>query len=304
MIDWINYHHLLYFWTIVRTGSMTGAARELMLATPTISSQIKELEHSIGAPLFDRTGRELQLTETGQMVYSYANDIFTLGQEMMSALHNQPTNRPLRIAVGIDQAVPKLVAREIVKPALNLPRSVHLICREGSGEQHLSELAAYRLDMILSDHPLKSGSVKAYSHLLGECGVVFLAEKKLAGQLKKGFPKSLDGAPMLMPSEQTTLRSGLERFFETHQILPRVVAEFDDTALVKVFGSDGLGAFAIHDVIADEICRRYDVLPIGKADGIVERFYAIAGERKVKNSAVLAVTTAARDGLFRKSKAS
>jgi LysR family transcriptional activator of nhaA len=299
MLDWLNYHHLLYFWTVVRTGSMTAAARELMLATPTISAQIKELEESIGTPLFDRNGRGLQLTETGQMVYSYANDIFSLGQEMMSTLRSQPINRPIRFAVGVDQAVPKLVAREIVKPALKLNQGVHLICREGSGEHHLAELAAYRLDMILSDHPVKSGSIKAYSHLLGECGITLLAEKKLATRLKADFPRSLNGAPMLMPGEQSTLHGGLVRYFETNDLRPRVVAEFDDTALLKVFGSDGLGAFAIHDVIADEISKRYGVVAVGRLEGITERLYAIAGERKLKHAAVIAVTTSAKDGLFR-----
>lgn len=300
MLDWINYHHLLYFWTVVRTGSMTAAARELMLATPTISAQIKELEESIGTPLFDRSGRGLQLTETGQMVYSYAGDIFSLGQEMMSALRSQPTNRPMRFAVGVDQAVPKLVAREILRPALRMSQKVHLLCREGSSEEHLAELATYRLDMILSDHPVKAGGVKAFSHLLGECGVLLVAEKKLASKLRSDFPRSLNSAPMLLPGTHSTLRAGLDRFFESNDLHPEVVGEFEDTALVKVFGSDGAGAFAVHDIIADEICKHYAVVPVGRIEGITERFYAIAGERKLKHAAVLAVTTAARDGLFKK----
>lgn len=299
-MEWLNYHHLLYFWKVATEGSIARAAEELKLAPPTISAQIRSLEESLGEPLFHRKGRKLVLTEEGHTVLAYAEEIFGLGQEMVSVVRRGPRGSgPLRLNVGISDAVAKLVVREILKPAFSLEQSVHVVCREGSDSRLLAELAAYRLDIVLSDKP-SSGvvQVKTFDHQLGECGLTFFAPEQLAAELAPGFPRSLDGAPAMLPTRNTAMRRSLERWFDAQDVLPRVVAEFEDTALLMVFAPDELGFFAVPSVIGDEIGRRYAVEPIGSAEGCRERFFAISAERKLKHPAVVSITEAARASLF------
>ncbi len=304
-MEWLNYNHFLYFWTVARTGSLSDASSELMLSPSTVSAQVHALETSLGTRLFRRKGRRLVLTEVGQLAYSYADSIFSLGREFMNVVRERPTDRPLRLAVGIDEAVPKLVAREILKPAFESAQPVRLICREGSADRLLPELTNYRMDVILANQPAQSTArLKVFSHLLGECGVSFFAAPELAAGLRKGFPQSLNRAPALLPTDQTALRRTLDRWFGGLGIEPTVVGEFEDSALTKVFGSDGFGFFAVPTVIAAEIAHRYSVEEIGAAPECVERFYAISVERKLKHPAVVAITHAARSALFGNADAS
>jgi LysR family transcriptional activator of nhaA len=297
-MEWINYHHLLYFWMVAREGSIAKACRQLRLAQPTISAQLKALEENLGEQLFVRSGRNLVLTDVGKVVYRYADEIFSLGREMLSSIRGRPVGSPVRLVVGISDAVPKLVVFRLLEPALHMPTPVRLICLENKPQQLLMELMAHTLDLVLTDAPAGPETrIKAYNHVLGECPVSFFADPKRAAQMRRNFPACLDGAPFLFPAEGTALRRSLEQWFENHGIRPLVVAEIVDSALIKTMGSKGLGAFAAPSIIEEEVKQQYAVSPIGTAGPVRERFYAISVERKLKNPAVLAITAAARDML-------
>ena len=298
-MEWLNYHHLLYFWMMAREGSLARASAELRLAQSTISVQIRGLEESLGEKLFVRSGRRLVLTEMGRVVFRYAEEIFSLGRELRDAVKGRPVGRPLNLVVGVADVVPKLVARRLIAPALELPESVRLVCREDKPERLFAELALHNLDIVLADAPIgPSIHVRAFSHLLGECGVVFFGTAKLASAHRRNFPKSLDGAPVILPTENTTLRRSLDQWFAARGIRPRVVGEFEDSALLKVFGQRGMGLFPAPSIIANEVQRQYQVRPVGTLDGVRERFYAISAERKLKHPAVIAISAAARQKLF------
>ena len=300
-MDLLNYHHLRYFWQVARLGSIARAAEALRVAPPTISTQIKELEGQLGEQLFERSGRKMHLTDVGRMVSDYADEIFSLGRELQSMVHDRPKGYPLRLTVGISDAVPKLVVREILKPAFGLPQRVKVVCREGDVEGLLTELASHRLDMVLADKPAPEASrVKTFDHKLGECGLVFFAPPGLAAALKQGFPHSLDNAPAMLPTPNTAMRHNLEQWFDSLGVRPRVVAEFEDPALLMVFAADELGFFAVPAVIASEVGRRYGALPIGNCDDCREQFFAISAQRKLQHPAVAAITDTARSSLFGK----
>jgi len=300
-MDWLNYHHLLYFWTVAREGSIAGAAKELRLASPTVHAQIRTLEQNLGQQLLVRRGRGLSLTDAGRVVLGYADEIFSLGRELLTAVEQQQPsqNRPLRFNVGVVDSVPKIVVKELLKPALRLDPPVHLFVREGKLEQLVAELATHRLDMILADHPYNAPStIRIFHHRLGECGVTFLAAPSLAAKLKKNFPKSLDGAPALLPTDNTAMRSSLESWFDRIGVRPRVFAEFEDSALLNVFGSDAFGFFAVPTVSVDTLTRRHSVRVVGATDDCRERFFAISAERRLKHPAVIEISRTARNDLF------
>jgi LysR family transcriptional activator of nhaA len=298
-VNWLNYHHLLYFWVVAREGSIARACEQLHLAQPTISSQLRKLEKSVGDQLFKRVGRKLVLTETGQLVLRYAEEIFSLGEELTDVLQGRPTGSPLRLLVGVAMVLPKLIAYRLLEPAMRLPEPVQLMCDEGKLDDLLMELAAHRLDIVLSDSPIGPAvNVRAYSHLLGECSVSVFGEAELARKFRRKFPESLDGAPFLLPRSSTTLRRSLDHWFESQNIHPQVVAEFEDSALMKAFAQQGAGIFAAPSAIDKEICRQYRVRPIGELTDVRERFYAISVERKLKHPAVVAISEAARGELF------
>jgi LysR family transcriptional activator of nhaA len=298
-MDWLNYHHLLYFWVVAREGSIVRASEQLRLAQPTISGQIRALEESFGEKLFTRAGRNLVLTDLGRTVLRYADEIFTLGRELVDTVHGRPTDRPLRVMVGVTDAVPKRVAYRLLEPLRSLPTPVHLVCHEGKLEALLTELAIYNLDVVLADAPLSPVmKVRAFNHLLGECGISWCGTAPLAAEYGRGFPRSLDAAPVLLPTENTTLRRSLDHWFESEGIRPRVVGEFEDSALLKVFGQQGMGIFAIPSVIELEIQQQYGVALLGRITTIRERFYAITLNCKLRHPAIAAMSEAARHALF------
>ena len=298
-MEWLNYHHLLYFWTVVREGSISQAGKQLRLAQPTISAQLHALENQLGEKLFQRSGRKLVLTEIGRLVFSYADDIFSLGRELTDTLKGRPSGRPLRFTVGVTDAMSKLIAYRLLEPALRMPQPVQLVCLEGKPQQLLSELMTHSLDLVLSDAPAGPDShIKAYNHHLGECAIQIFGTATLVAPLRKGFPKSLDGAPMLLPVVGTTLRRSLDQWFERQSIRPRIVAELADSALLKVFGAGGAGLFPASEVTEKEIRRQYNVQVLGAMEDIREHFYAISIERKLKNPAVVAISESARSELF------
>jgi LysR family transcriptional regulator, transcriptional activator of nhaA len=298
-MDWLNYHHLLYFWTVAREGSVAKAAARLRLTHPTVSAQIRALERSLGEKLFRRAGRGLALTEMGGIVLRYADEIFALGRELVDAVKDRPTGRPMRLAIGIDEVVPKLVVRRLLEPAMRLPGPIHLVCHEAHGPELLARLAGHALDVVISDSPLGGGSrVKAYSHLLGECGVTWFATAAQAGALRRRFPRSLAGAPVLLPTDNTALRRSLDQWLDRLGVRPRVVAEFEDGALLMAFGQDGHGAFPAPSAIERAVVAQHAVRVVGRIDAVRERYYAISVERRVKHPAVAAICDAARANLF------
>lgn len=298
-MEWLNYHHLFYFWAVIHEGGVSAASKKLRLSPSTVSAQVSSLQEAIGGKLFRRVGRNLEPTELGRLVFRYANEIFSLGREMMDTVRGRPTVGLLPLKAGIVNVLPKLIARKLLEPALSLPERVHLVCHEDKEERLLAELAMHNLDVVLSDSPVRKGlSIKVYNHLLGECGVTFFASKKLASQFRPGFPELLDAAPMLLPLHMTTLREGLERWFESLSLKPMIAAEFEDSALMKEFGQNGHGIFAVPSVIEKEVQRKYDVRIVGRTDAVRERFFAISYERIVKNPAVTAITKTAKQEVF------
>lgn len=299
-MDQLNFHHLLYFRAAAREGGVVKAAERLHVSPPTVSAQIKLLEEQIGDRLFVRTGRGLVLTDLGTTVLHYADGVFDLGEELRAAVRLGEDPHPRRFTVGLSMAVPKLIAHHLLEPALALADPIELVCIEDDPDRLIARLATYSLDLVLSDAPRGAEvAVRAFDHLLGECGVSFFAAKPLAAKLKPGFPSSLDGAPMLLPTSHSALRPALEHWFQDLEIRPRSVATFDDSALMKVFGSTGAGVFPAPSVIEDEIKRQYKVQIVGRTDEVRERFYAISVERRLAHPAVVAISKQARQELFR-----
>jgi LysR family transcriptional activator of nhaA len=289
-MEWLNYHHLLYFYTVAREGGVAPAARLLNLAQPTISGQVRQLERSLGARLFRKVGRRLVLTETGRVAFRYAEDIFGLGRDLMEAMKGRGGGLPARLHVGVADVLPKVVVQRLLAPALGRPEEVVLVVREEARERLLAELAVHTFDVVLSDAPVAPGSrIKAFHHLLGECGTVFLGAPRMAARFRAGFPASLDGAPMILPTENTMLRRSLDEWLARRGLRPRVVAEVEDSSLIKVMGASGLGLFPAPAAAGDEIRAGYRVAAVGQVDDIVERFYAITLERKLQNPAVRAI---------------
>lgn len=298
-MEFLNYHHLRYFWAVAREGGLKKASDKLRISQPTISAQIASLEAVFGEKLFRRTGRSLVLTEAGNQVLSYAKEIFSLGEELVSAIRHQPTSRRLRVNVGIVDSVPKLMANEVIKPVFHLDRPIQVTCLEGKLADLLAQLATYRIDLVLADEPAPSTmNIQVFNHLLGECSVTFCAEARLATKLRRGFPKSLNDAPALLPTVDTPLRRSLEKWFQAQGIRPRLVGEFDDAALMKVVAVDGLGFLPLPTLVAAEAVARYGLRIIGSTDACQQQFYAISAERKLTHPAVFAITSTARKRLF------
>lgn len=294
-LDWLNYHHLRYFWTVAHAGGLRQAAERLHVSQPSISSQIHELEDALGEKLFMRKGRANVLTDAGQIVLRYADEIFNLGRELAGAVKQGGSEQILRLHVGVADAVPKLVTHEILKPVFGMGRHVHVVCREGKLSELLAELAAHRLDIVLADEPASSSHEgRVFNHALGSSRVVLCAERKLALRLKRGFPRSLQDEPALLPSERTALRRSLETWFRARKVQPRVVAEFDDAALMKVVAAEGNGFMAIPTMVLDEARARYGLHPIGEVRGCTEHVYAITAERRISHPAVTLVTESAK----------
>ena len=293
-MEWLNYHHLHYFWVVARTGSIARASQELRLSQPTISNQLKTLEASLGHPLLERRGRGLVLTDVGRTVQRYADEIFRTGRELQQALKGVPARERIPFAVGVADVIPKLVAERMLQSAVDGVKDLRLVCREGPLPALLAALALHELDVVLSDSPApESVRVKAFGHLLAECGVVFLAAPRLA-HLRKGFPRSLSGAPVLLPAAGTALRQGLESWFAAREVEPVVAGEFDDGALLKAFGARGMGVFAVPAMIEKEVCAQYGVTVVGRTEEVRERFYALTVERRLRHPAAVAIAEAAR----------
>ena len=295
----VNYKHLHYFWAVAKEGGVARASERLNLTPQTISGQLSLLEERLGVDLFTRVGRNLELTETGRLVLSYADEIFSLGGELEEMVHQLPAGRPQLFRVGVVDVLPKSIAHRILEPALHMPEPVRMFCREASLDTLLAELAVHRLDLVLADRPIPSTvSTRGFSHKLGECAISFFAAKNLEKALQGDFPDCLDGAPLLLPSSGNQLRSGIDQWLDKHRLHPRMIAEFDDSALMKAFGQEGAGIFIAPAAIEAEVEWQYQVTSIGQIDEVKERFYAISVERRVTHPVVSAVMETARESLF------
>ncbi len=295
----LNLNHLFYFWVVTREGSITGASRALGLTHPTVSGQVHALERALGQPLLVRRGRTVALTPAGEVVKTYADSIMSLGADLVDVLASHRPGAPLRLAVGVSNAVPKPIARSLLEPALMMEQPIRLVCRDDRPERLMAALAANELDLVLTDAPLPPrSSIRAFNHVLGESDVSFFAHETLASQLQPGFPRSLDGAPVLLPTDDTTLRRALDAWFLAENLRPHVVAEIEDAALLNVFAQRGLGAFAAPSIIEPALFAQVKAVPIGRVLTLRETFYAISAERRLQNPAVIAIREAARTSLF------
>ena len=298
-MDWLNYHHLLYFWTAAREGSIAAACRRLHLTQPTVSGQIKALEHALKAQLFQRSGRSITLTETGRLVYRYADEIFALGRELEDAVAGRAGGGSLRFVVGVADTLPKLVVHRLLEPALQLAEEeVQITCFDGDPDRLLAQLALHELDVVISDFPANPRlGLRAFNHLLGDCGVSFFGTAELAARYRSGFPASLDGAPLLLPAGNSALRREAEQWFDAIGIRPRVRGEFSDSALLKTFGARGEGIFLSPSIVEEDVRRMYGVEVVGRDERLRERLYAISVEKRLAHPAVVAITRAARASL-------
>jgi LysR family transcriptional activator of nhaA len=306
-MEWLNYHHLLYFWTVAREGTIARAGSKLLLSQSTISGQIRSLERSLNTKLFERVGRNLVLSESGKLVYRYADEIFSLGRDLCASLQGQGGESMSRLEVGVADVLPRWIVFQLLQPALRMcdPEPVQLICHDDKTDRLLSRLVLNELDVVLTDVPAGPlVKVRAYNHLLGDCGVSLLASDRLAKKYRDGFPHSLDQAPFLLPMEGTALRRSLDEWFDAQEIRPSIRCEISDCDLFEAFGHGGAGVFVVPTVIELRVRRQFKVQVIGRVDSIRERYYAISTERKLKNPAVIAISEAARSRLFRRRRAS
>ena len=295
----INLKHLRYFWAVASHGSITKASQALHLTPQTISGQLRDLEESIGEKLFAREGRNLVLTETGRMVFSYADEMFQLGIELQDVLDGQTFGIKITVKFGVAMIVPKLLAYRVLEPVLQMNESTNLICHEAPLVDLLADMSVHKLDAVLSDCPINpSLNIRAYNHSLGGSGITFFSVPEHAKKLEKNFPQNLHDFPFLMPSKSSSLSMNLENWFDQHAIKPRVVAEFEDRALMKAFGERGTGVFTSPQTMEEDVLEKYGVRVIGRTDEIQENFYLISPERRIRNPAVTAITEAARANLF------
>lgn len=289
-VEFLNYHHLRYFWAVAREGSLRRASEILKISQPSISTQIRLLEEALGEDLFRHNGRNLAMTEFGQLVYGYADEIFNLGGEILRATKQTPVARVLRLNVGVVDSFPKLVSHKILQPLLLHDPPVRLTCHEGKLAELVAQLGTHRLDVVLSDEPASAGvNGRLFNHSLGSSRITFCCTSKLAASLKGRFPRNLHDAPALLPTENCTLRRDLEKWFRQNSIAPRIVGEFEDAAMAKVIASSGLGLIAIPSIVENEALKHYGLVAIGRTRQIESNFYAITAERRFTHPAIQAI---------------
>src|SRR5690349_14798354 len=292
----LNYQHLLYFWSVVRTGSLTRAANELALSPPTVSAQLRTLDERLGAKLLTKSGRKLIPTEVGRVVFTYADQIFDIGRELLDTLDQRPSQRPLRFTVGIDDVVPKEIAQRLLEPAMRIGQPVRITCREGTLERLVASLAMHELDVVLSDAPASPTlNVRAYNHLLGASEVCWMATPAIAASLRRNFPRSLDGVPMLLPTDDTAIRRMLDQWLEQHELRPVLAGEFEDYALLREFARAGHGFAPVPLVQEPQFRREYGFHRIGAPLPVTAQYFAISLERRIKHPAVAALVAGARE---------
>jgi len=289
----LNYRHLYYFWVVAKEGSVTRAAERLDVAVQTISAQLAQLEQTLGKSLLAPQGRRLVLTEAGRVALGYADQIFLLGEQMQEVLAETDVGKTMRLVVGISDSLPKLIAARLLDAALKLPQRVKLICYENDFESLLGNLSVHKLDVVLTDRPVPSGTtLRVFSHLLGESEISLFGLPELAQHYQPAFPLSLNGAPLLLPTRGNAIRGRLDHWFEVNDLRPDVIGEFDDNALLNTFGRSGIGLFPAPSALEKDVREQFGAVPVGKLVGVREQFYAISNERRIKHLAVEAILAA------------
>lgn len=295
----LNFRHLHYFWVVAKEGSVTRAAERLGLAIQTVSAQLSLLEQAVGKALFKPQGRRLVLTEAGQTALRYADQIFLLGEQLQEALADLDTEPVMRLTVGISDSLPKLIASRLLDAALALPQRVRLICYEEQFESLLGKLSVHKLDVMLTDRPVPPGSsLRVFSHLLGETQISLFALPALAERYRAEFPKSLNGAPLLLPTRNNAVRGRIDNWLETHEVHPDLIGEFDDNALLHTFGRSGRGLFPAPSVLANDVAEQFGAVEVGAMPQVREQIYAISNERKIKHPAIEAILNAMHEDVF------
>ena len=293
-VHFLNFQHLYYFWVVAREGGISHASKVLDLSPSTISAQIGQLEKALQVKLFRKVGRNIHLTDVGQIAFRYAGQIFGLGRELTHALKGWDTEGPFSLQVGIADAVPKLVATKLLQPAFTVSPEIRLTCREGRPELLVAQLALHHLDLILLDAPADPGStIRAFSRLLQESAIAIFGTPELLRQHGHSFPESLEGAPVLLPTPDSSIRRSFGRWLETRELQPRVVGEFEDGALMKAFGEIGAGLFPAPLIIADDLKRQHGVECLGSLEGTHASYYAVTVERQLEHPAVQAICDSA-----------
>jgi LysR family transcriptional regulator, transcriptional activator of nhaA len=295
----INYRHLYYFWVVAKEGSVTRAAERLDVAVQTISAQLGLLEQAIGKALLAPQGRRLVLTEAGRVALSYADQIFLLGEQLQEVLSENDIGQTMRLTVGLSDSLPKLTASRLLEAALKLPQKVKLVCHEDDFESLLGELSVHKLDVVLTDRAVPSGTtLRVFSHLLGESEIMLFGLPELAERYRENFPVNLNGAPLLLPTRNHAIRGRLDHWFEVHDVRPDIVGEFDDSALLNTFGRNGMGMFPGPSALAADVKEQFGAIPVGELTEVREQVYAISNERKIKHPAVEAILTASHGSVF------
>lgn len=295
----LNYRHLYYFWVVAKEGSVTRAAERLDVAVQTISAQLAMLEQSLGKALFAPQGRKLVLTEAGRVALGFADQIFLLGGQLVDALTDSEIDRTIRLTVGISDSLPKLISSRLLEAALSLPEKVKLVCYEDKFESLLGDLSVHKLDVVLTDRPVPHGTtLRVFSHLLGESQISLFGVAPLASKYHVNFPRSLHGAPILLPTRNNAIRVRLDQWFEEHEVRPELVGEFDDNALLNTFGRSGLGLFPAPSALAKDVLEQFNAIPVGEMTRVKEQFYAISNERKIMHPAIDAILCAIDRGVF------
>jgi len=295
----LNFKHLRYYWMVAKTGSIAKAAEQLHLTPHAVSGQINEFEETLGVELFRKAGRNIELTDAGRRILTYADTIFNTSDLLLDELREQMSTRRRILRIGVADAVPKVIAYRLIQPALGLDEAIRINCREGRLDLLLGELALHRLDVIIADRPMSPGlNVRAYNHLLGECGLTVFATSSLALKFKGKFPQLLNQAPFLIPGEDVAIQARLLLWFEEHQLKPNIVGEFDDSALMKAFGSAGAGFFVAPSAMKKEICQQHHVVAVGDIPTVVEQIYVITTERRLSDPAIVAISKTAKNDIF------
>lgn len=283
----LNYHHLYYFYSVSKLGSVTAAARELRVAQPTISAQLRDLEESLGEKLFERNGRYLSLTETGQIVQRYCKQIFELGDELFAVIEGRSVGHQPVLKIGISDVMPKLIAYSVIEPVFQLAEPRRVSCIEGGAEMLLGKLAIHEIDLVIADCPIPpSVDVIAYNHQLGSCGTSFLGAEELWKAAHKHFPSSLSEVPLLLPTEHAAVRRELDRWFHAQGVTLSHAHEFQDSALLKIFGSEGCGVFPVPTILEREVCEEMGVKVVGRIDDHIEHFYLITPRKTLRDPAI------------------
>lgn len=294
----MNFRHLYYFWVVAKEGGVTRAATRLGLAIQTISTQLAQLEQSIGKSLFMQQGRTLALTEAGRLALAYADQIFLLGEQMQEALSGADSHRT-RLTVGISDSLPKLTAFRLLEATMHLSNPVHLVCYEDQFDALLADLALHKLDVVLTDRPMRSGTtLRVFSHMLFDSATIVAGTPALVETYAQDFPASLDGAPFLLPTRNNALRARIDEWFELHTVRPDIVGEFEDNALLNTFGRRGAGLFFAPAALAADLEEQFGARLVGQVEQVREQVYAISNERKIKHPAVEAILSSVHEGVF------